>query len=140
MKVYSSAYRVTRCIVAAAILCGFCLVYVNLSSRWLHVDRNGRNRPKRSAPAVLESVANQSVLKWFPENAWVRQANKSFRDGRRYLFFNKDSSKEIPAVKESDIPGLSIDLKPIAICFENEDSGAKPVFTTARFFIECSVI
>ncbi len=131
MNVYSSADRVTRCVVAAAVLCGICFVYVNLSSRWLHVDHNGRKRPNRSAPVVLESVANQSVLKWFPEDAWVRQANKSFRDGRRYLFFNEDMSKEIPAAAESEIPGLSIDLKPIAIFFENEDPGIKPVFATA---------
>ena len=128
----SSSTRVTRCVVAAAVLSGICFVYVNLSSLMLDVDHSDtRTHLRRSPPEPMGSVADESVFKWFPQDAWVRSATGNARYGRQYLFYNTMTTLENPVADDSEDPRVWIELKPIAIFFKNEDPGAKPVFATA---------
>ena len=123
--------RLTRSVVAALVLSGISFCYMNFSSWWFDVQRNQGTKFNPSAPVVMNSVADESVLKWFPENAWVRQAHNSVRNGRQFLFWNEDDQKEIAPTGSSEIPGLKIGLKPIAIVWKDEDPGAAPIVTTA---------
>lgn len=126
-----SSDRFSRTLVAAAVLGGICFGYVTLSSRFLDVERTKQkpisNRSARTAP----SVADESVLKWFPRDAWVRKAGKSFRDGGRYLFFDENEDQLIKVGGNSDRPGMAIKLRPVAMLWMNDDPAVSPIVATA---------
>ena len=69
MDAYNSSDRVTRCLVAAAVLGGLCFGYVQLSSRWLDVERAKKRRMSSGAPIVHLTVADESVMSLLPPQA-----------------------------------------------------------------------
>ncbi|MCH2202588.1 MAG: hypothetical protein MK102_11505 [Fuerstiella sp.] len=131
MDVQSTTDRLLRSLVAAVVLAGICFGYVQFFSQWLDVERSVRSRPTHALPTEGLSVADESVLQWFAERAWVRKANKSFRNDRQYLFFNTQETTELPTTGSSQTAGEVIDLKPVALLWKNKDPGVKPVVVTA---------
>ncbi|MCH2210702.1 MAG: hypothetical protein MK110_05335 [Fuerstiella sp.] len=131
MDVQSPTDRVLRSLVAAVTLSGLCFGYIQFCSQWLDVERSVRRRPVQASQAEVISVADESVLQWFPESAWVRQANKSFRNDRQYLFFNTQETTEVPAAGPAETAGQLIDLKPVAMLWKNQDPDVKPIVVTA---------
>lgn len=131
MDSHPSSDRLTRSLVAAAVLGAICLGYVTLSSRWLDVERSKQKRMASRSKETAHSVADESVMKWFPKDAWVRTAGKSFRDGRRYLFCNRSDNQVIDVEGDSDTPGMAVTLSPIAMLWKNDDPTVSPIVATA---------
>jgi len=132
MDGYSSTIRLTRTLFAAAILGGICYGYVSLSSRWLDVDRHQRKRPAPTEPPEDKPIADRSILKHFPQNSWVWDAKKNFRDKGQYLFLNEVNETVLPKTGQNDTAGVAVDLEPIALLWKSEDPDEQPIIATAN--------
>lgn len=97
------------------------LVYSRLTSPWLVVERKQASVPKQSQEREKQLEFSRHAAKWFEQDRWVRNANATFRDGDRLLFFNDYGLEN---------NNQSIAISPVALLWQQEDN-RKPITVTA---------
>ncbi len=137
MNTHDPAQRVYLCVVAAALLAGISFGYVQLTSRWLDVERT-QERPHDDLVAQeLTTTAPTSRIDGLEDGHWAHNAPFHFKDENRILVFQKfddgeTTSNDTFAPSSKKPLGQSMKISPVVIIWKNDDPNEEPVIVTAN--------
>ncbi len=114
--------RGPRTLLAGMVLGVIYYAFVSLTAPWLDVEQVRPVLPSAASGNTKTAEFGKRSDDWFPEDHWVSNAGKKFRDGRRYLFFQTFSLFN---------ENRSMRVEPVAMAWESEDEAESPVTISA---------
>ncbi|MEZ6041394.1 MAG: hypothetical protein R3C20_12880 [Planctomycetaceae bacterium] len=114
--------RGPRTLLTGLFLLGVYVAYARFTSPWLNIERTRQSMSAPSAPVVRTADFAPVLTRWFPQDHWVSDAGKKFRDGGRYLVFN-----EVALFNNKH----SVRVKPVAMLWSSGEDDEQPIRVTA---------